>query len=1513
MDPSFGMIAAAALNSANYWSDSPTRSRSNSNSALRGNSANYWTDSPTRSRSNSNNASRGRVESWGEHRSASHAKKGRGDNSGEGKPRSRSTGSYQSVKAEHTRTEAETYQPPKSTKIKDKNSSSSTGTDESHSKDNGKDNSKKRRHRDLIVESRDNDDITEESTNQRRHAKRSESTDTTESTGSSGHSRGWGSLRGGGNVLDQLYDYKSGHLISNNSGSPTDSMSITSTYPPSLTSSVGDASPSKLPYESEYEYHVRKRRMSLGSVTSGGSMHFPGTRSGFLSRTVSMDSNSSSFSSGSPTDQYGFGFSGLGPEGFNATKAAEDVLLNLGFCTSDSFIPERFARNWYDRVVQSRRTQMEHMQQQELADMLEELDQRQRQHRKPGRPGQRHGNIASDFLHRLDVNSRNSSMRRSKFRRAATILTYHNQNENNMNRGDMFTHGQPENVGDIPGSMEKQDSLDQLKFVLERQASVFNAGMEIVKDRKRKQFASARQKSLPLCLETLSEEDEGKSSSKGTSFDKGHMKSFLEEEEERMSRSSSKDSDLSRSAEVTGSGRVGKHRDGNDHRGSNASETSTTSSMPPTSSTTSAECSDAEGSPLPDPIIDKQKLLERINYIRHGPARQNTLSHFTFGAPNKVMPLLQRQSSLDNIHMGPHPPQFNHSLVGPIKYNLSQSMQSEQVTQDNMFGNTPRSELTKTYSVPIQTPMTVPAIVVSHAHQKLAPQSSSSLEVADILEMRSTASDSMSEDEPIPGGGSRRGSSERGSPKLMPGGGSRRGSSERGSPKLMPGGGSRRGSSGRSSPKARDNGRISPKGKNPLEVEPALAYMSAVSIEGDSGGERRSSFSNGMLAPPTPGNLAVSPSPVSPITVIEADHLDNIYDSLDSGDSAPGGAEKERANLLSPEPLVDQSNLHPIIEEDHSTDQSRNTSFDGDSYVSDTAFSRYSSKVNSFEEQPSSLKDSGIYADDGRLSPLAIFPSDSSPMPVNAEDLKEALQSRSDSFQSINSPSSRSSSGKMFVTPKQYSFESCGSQKEMQDACVQQDDGTLSPIMFNPRLYDPTFVPSNDVFFACDMGTQYDPSLDSGIGKIDYIERISCSCQTESNWDRLNVYNKQSSYYSTFSTYSERSEDFEAMCYYTTSSSQTDHSGDISKPNNGDLSPRSLTVRFQNTPNFQMLCVHCRNSIQMSSTEQAPSSFDSSQDPQHEPPLLKKPLSKAKSLTYTGKTDSMETTPYKHQSSIDSNSGKRTLDTIIERLSKKTKQIKSRSRSSSSDMPAEAVVKKEGHESKTENEEQSGGGNMQNVMEEESRDKFINKTGLSKLENAEDVPTVSMENNEPLNSPLNSPRGLRHHSSWIHRPSRLIYARSISDNFEHRRDERIASVLAREVPSAAAQRTGLARNRVDFADSRNSSTGSTSAPASQSISRNMSIDSRSSSRRGSLVRQHCIELSNVLLNMKSFDSRDLESESEDEDILASEIARARYVTWAALRKKVPNVLSRRHTKRRMGAQGRTRPSFGMII
>ena len=52
--------------------------------------------------------------------------------------------------------------------------------------------------------------------------------------------------------------------------------------------------------------------------------------------------------------------------------------------------------------------------------------------------------------------------------------------------------------------------MDQLRLVLERQSSILQLAGESLKDKRRRQFASSRQKSLPLCLETLNEEEEGK-------------------------------------------------------------------------------------------------------------------------------------------------------------------------------------------------------------------------------------------------------------------------------------------------------------------------------------------------------------------------------------------------------------------------------------------------------------------------------------------------------------------------------------------------------------------------------------------------------------------------------------------------------------------------------------------------------------------------------------------------------------------------------------------------------------------------------------------------------------------------------------------------------------------------------------------------------------------------------------------------------------------------------------------
>ena len=1168
---------------------------------------------------------------------------------------------------------------------------------------------KKRRDRDLIVADRAED----EEFSGRRHSfgKRSDSVDR-ESTSSERSGKSWSKV--GKNVVEQLLQYKLGGP--SNQNSPSDSISTASSYPNS--GSGGDLA-GKLPYENEYEYFVRMRRQSQDSVTSG----YSGPRSGFASRAMSMESSSSSFES-VPPDLGAFGGAGLPAFGGNAAvkaaRAAEDVLMNLGFVGQDSFIPERFARNWYDKVLQARRKQMEAYQQQEIADMLEGLETSSRSQSGRSSPMRRHGN-KSDFLHKLDINSRNSSMRRSKFRRAATIVTYHEDNKKT----------EKANLGS-QGSFEKQDSIDQLKFVLERHATILNAGM----DRRRKQFAGTRQKSLPLCLETLSEEDEGRSS-KGGSFEKSKMKSFLEEEE-GLSRSSSKDSGK------------GKHRD---------SLGSESSAMPTSSVYSSGTSSDQEDGDENTKKFNTFEVLRNISTNKSLDADpnvgvsqvlfQNTngTGHF-LNHINPVMPLLQRQASLDNIQLGSYP-NLTVSRLSAINENSKPTLTYQEAIAT-------RAEVTKALSLPAAT---VPSIVVS-SHKALATQSSSSLEVADIFERRVSggSADSMSEDEPIPGGGSRRGSSGRTSPK----------------PPV-------------------------------LKVEPAMISVNAVSLDVEDG-DRRSSVS--MLLAPSPSNsMITSPIPVSPVTVIELDHLDN-QDSMDSGDSAPHATGDNPTLLLTPEA---PDSLHPIAEEEmHSSDQSRSTSFDDAPYLSDTAFSRYSSAKNSFDEP--SLKDSGIFADDGKLSPIALFPSNVTfTSHLDTETLKEAMNSRSDSFQSAQ----ESTSSEERRTRQMSVEESAGtmSPRDMRDACVQEDDGTLSPIMFNPTLYNADYQLTEDVFFVSDKGIQYSLDWEEN-GKEDLdVEKITTASQTIFKWHE----NCDTSYQSFIST----DDNFEPMCYYLDTSCQTDISGNVNgdaNNNSTNNSSETVLVKFQSIPHFQMLCSHCQKSIQMSTST-------ASMDMPLNSPSNSSLDTNRKSMSL-GSRDSLDV-HWRSRDSVDSSgSGKKTLDTIIERLSKKTNLIRQRSKSKSASLDSQRHG---------------------DIVE----DNIEKKSGQIPEERTETSATSKIEERKEAKS---SQRTL---------PRSPTYVRSTSDNFEHRRSEHVAFGLAENDIVVSNTKCSA------FADSRNSSaSGSVSAPVSQNVSRNMSVDSRRSStgsRRGSLVRQQCIEPSTVLMNMKDIDSRDLESGSDDDE------------------------------------------------
>jgi hypothetical protein len=322
-------------------------------------------------------------------------------------------------------------------------------------------------------------------------------------------------------LLEQLVDYKHKNFHSHESSLSTGSVSSSvSFYPSPSDASISEGTNGPWPLQS--------RRSSYG----------------YLSRTTSMDSNSGYTSpqvSSTPTKPE--------PNLFGET-AAEDVLMNLGFCSTGSFLPERFARDWASKIKQAQQEKLVQIQQQHVLALLEDRsDETKRPHHSYSNHAQQNSHShnsqsyrscherhkATDFVHALDVQSRQQSYRRrDKFQRSATILSFH-QNSKESSIGNKLQPPQE-------GSMEKQDSIDQLKAILEKQASLLHVGSD--KQSRRQQFATSRQKSLPLFLETLCEEDEA-------------MKSFEQRRsqsrgsgDDRSSDTSSLQSDISRFNEI---------------------------------------------------------------------------------------------------------------------------------------------------------------------------------------------------------------------------------------------------------------------------------------------------------------------------------------------------------------------------------------------------------------------------------------------------------------------------------------------------------------------------------------------------------------------------------------------------------------------------------------------------------------------------------------------------------------------------------------------------------------------------------------------------------------------------------------------------------------------------------------------------------------------------------------------------------------------------------------------------
>ena len=195
-------------------------------------------------------------------------------------------------------------------------------------------------------------------------------------------------------------------------------------------------------------------------------------------------------------------------------------------------------------------------------------------------------------------------------------------------------------------------------------------------------------------------------------------------------------------------------------------------------------------------------------------------------------------------------------------------------------------------------------------------------------------------------------------------------------------------------------------------VEPALLSVVLSDVEDNmstvsSGGGSilgQSSKSNSL----SPCNLSVSPIPISPVTVIELDKLDNQNDSIDSLEynEAPSHTAKLKNNF-------NETNTLPQINSENQVFQ-----------MSITEAPELNEKLmhdNFHERSRMSSKDCSSEADDGRLSPLLIFSNRS--------------------FE--QSPAS--SPGSAFEA--RYSITKEESGISTSEVGVQQDDGSLSPLL----------------------------------------------------------------------------------------------------------------------------------------------------------------------------------------------------------------------------------------------------------------------------------------------------------------------------------------------------------------------------------------------------------------------------------------------------------------------------------
>jgi hypothetical protein len=171
--------------------------------------------------------------------------------------------------------------------------------------------------------------------------------------------------------------------------------------------------------------------------------------------------------------------------GMTSQPHAENVLVNLGFTQTNSFLPRRFVSNWFERVSQA---------QQEMAVMSHDDPMESSEGSISGRSSPMTAGMES--LNRVALLTRDDDVTGGGLRRLAHSSTI---TGSSLRRPPVEKNIQT--IKPLEEQIFESDFLDSLRYVINRQARLLQSSD--LADGRRLGFTGGRQQSLPVSLDAL--------------------------------------------------------------------------------------------------------------------------------------------------------------------------------------------------------------------------------------------------------------------------------------------------------------------------------------------------------------------------------------------------------------------------------------------------------------------------------------------------------------------------------------------------------------------------------------------------------------------------------------------------------------------------------------------------------------------------------------------------------------------------------------------------------------------------------------------------------------------------------------------------------------------------------------------------------------------------------------------------------------------------------------------------